>query len=192
MPGMVNQLDQESLAEAFSAHWERLRRGVYFRLDRRLQGRVDAEDVLQQSYLEASKRLAAYKPEGEHSLFIWLRLIVQQTLVDIHRQHLQTSKRDAKQEESLPRGYDSNAASNPLVGAMTSPSNAAIRDENAANIQAAMQDMDGMDQEILALRHFEELSNLEVAEVLGLSPTAASNRYVRALQRLKKVLGGAS
>jgi len=79
-----------------------------------------------------------------------------------------------------------------LVGDQSSPSQAALREERRTLLEQAIEQMDPIDREVLALRHFEELSNGEVAEILGLQPTAASNRYIRALERLKQILGAQS
>ena len=184
--------DLECLAELFSRHRDRLWRMVHFRLDPKLQGRVDADDVLQEAYLAASNRLQHIFDESPSSAFIWLRLIVNQTLIDVHRRHLGARMRDAAREISLEAGRYTLAASSSiaiqLAGSLTSPSRAAMREEACFQIEQALAEMDPMDREVLVLRHFEELSNSEVAEVLGIQQKAASIRYVRALGRLKKGL----
>ena len=192
--GRLRDGGEKALAELFSQHRERLKRMVGFRLDRRLWGRVDASDVLQEAYLDAVKRVHHYLDNPTMPFFVWLRLITGQRLIDVHRQHLGAQMRDADQEVSLNRGGVPHASSMclaaHLVGHLTSPSQAAIRAETMAELQQALDGMDPMDREILALRHFEELSNNEAAEVLGLQKSAASNRYVRALRRLKETLSG--
>ncbi len=184
--------DPRALATAFSMYRERLRRLVCFRLDRRLQGRVDADDVLQESYLEASKRVEHYLQDPTASLFIWIRMIVMQTLIDLHRRHLVAQLRDAKREVSIQRLHSAQATSvalaAQLLGQLTSPSHAAMRREAAWQLESTLARMDPIDQEVLALRHFEELSNSEVAEVLGIQQKAASIRYVRAIKRLKHLM----
>lgn len=194
---VVNRLregGEQALAELFSHHRERLKRMVSFRLDRRLNGRVDASDVLQEAYLDAVKRVHHYLDDPSMPFFVWLRLVTGQRLVDVHRQHLGAQMRDVDQEVSLNRGMVPQASSlclaAHLVGHLTSPSQAAMREEMLARVQQAFEEMSPMDREILALRHFEELSNNEAAEVLGLQKAAASNRYVRALKRLKENLAG--
>jgi RNA polymerase sigma-70 factor (ECF subfamily) len=108
------------------------------------------------------------------------------------RRHLGTKMRGAAQEISLHRGAWPQASSvslaAQLLGAFTSPSRAVIRAETQLRVQGALNSMDPIDREVLALRHFELLTNGEVAQVLGLSKAAASNRYVRALKRLKEIL----
>jgi RNA polymerase sigma-70 factor, ECF subfamily len=183
--------DERALAALFTRNCERLKRMVRLRLDRRLSGRVDASDVLQEAYLEAHKRLADYS-EKEMPFFLWLRLVTGQKLTDVHRQHLGAKMRDAGLEVSLYQGALPQASSvslaAQLLGRLTSPSVAAVRAEMQLKLQEALNGMDPLDREVLALRHFEELSNSEVAAVLGLTKTAASNRYLRALKRLKAIL----
>ncbi len=184
--------DEHALADAFSHHRERLWRMINFRLDRRLLGRVDADDVLQESYLSASQRIQHFLEEESMSLFIWLRLIASQTLIDVHRRHLGAQMRDANREVSMQGGRHPHATSislaAQLLGQITSPSQAAVRAEMSVQLEEALDSMEQIDQEVLALRHFEELTNSEVAEVLNIQQKAASIRYVRAVARLKKVL----
>ena len=184
--------DEHALAELFSYHRERLWRTVHFRLDRRLSGRVDPDDVLQEAYLNAAARARHFTDDTPTSFFIWLRMIVNQTLIDLHRLHLGAQMRDAAREVSIHRGSlahtTSTALAAQLAGGLTSPSGAAVREETARQLEQALQDMDPTDREVLALRHFEELTNGEAAQVLGIKQKAASIRYVRALRRLKKTL----
>ncbi len=182
---------QQVLAEQFSQHRQRLWSTVNFRLDRRLIGRVDADDVLQEAYLDALQRINHYLKRPDVSLFVWLRSIVTQTLIDVHRRHLGAQMRDAGREVSLRGAYTqatSISLAAHLLGRFTSPSQAAVRGEQIEQLQQALDQMSEVDQEVVALRHFEELTNKEVAEVLGLTQKAASIRYVRALARLKDFL----
>jgi len=184
--------DQQALADLFARYRDRLRRMVKLRLDRRLQGRVDASDVLQDAYLDVANRAADYAANPTMPFFLWLRLLTGQRLLMVHRQHLGTKMRDVGQEVSLYRGALPQASSvslaAQLLGRMTSPSLAAVRAEMQLKLQEALNSMDPIDREVLTLRHFEELSSGETAAVLGLQKAAASNRYIRALKRLKEVL----
>lgn len=186
--------DEQALAELFSVHRERLRRMVEFRLDRRLQGRVDASDILQEAYIDASQRVHHYAEKPEMSFFVWLRQITTQRLIDVHRRHLDAQKRDARQEVSIHFGNlgatTSASIAAELIGHLASPSQLAMRAELLDQMEDALESMDPMDREVLAMRHFEELTNNETAQVLGITKSAASNRYVRALSRLKAVLEG--
>ena len=183
--------DREALAMLFSQHRERLWRMVSFRMHPRLSGRVDPEDVLQDAYLAAVQRLGHYRAESAMSPFIWIRMIVMQTLTDVHRHHLGTQMRDAGREVPVPGWHNPQTTSASLaavlMGRFTSPSQAAARAEMSDQVERAIAEMDPLDQEVLALRHFEELSNSEVAEVLGIQQKAASIRYVRAIKRLKGI-----
>lgn len=183
--------EASALAELFAEHRPRLWRMVHFRLSGQLSGRVDADDVLQEAYLAAAKRIEHYAKDGFTSPFLWLRVVAQQTLVDVHRRHLGAAKRDAGREVSLHGRYPQATSASlalHLVGDWTSPTRAAARGELLDKVQAAIASLNPLDQEILALRHFEELTNTEVAQSLGIEPKAASIRYVRAIQRLKEVL----
>jgi RNA polymerase sigma-70 factor (ECF subfamily) len=188
----IRRGDEKALAEAFSIHRPRLWRMVNFRLDGRLAGRVDPDDVLQEVWLAAVRRLEHYGRDLRASPFVWLRMIVQQTLIDIHREHLGAQMRDAGREVSISGAPSSQATSVSLamhlVGDWTSPSHAAVRNELLALVEKAIESMDPIDREVLALRHFEELTNTEVSEVLDIQPKAASIRYVRAIRRLKAIL----
>jgi RNA polymerase sigma-70 factor (ECF subfamily) len=184
--------DQQVLADVFARYRDRLRRMVQLRLDRRLQGRVDASDVLQDAYLDMARRAADYAANPTMPLFLWLRFLTGQRLLMVHRQHFGAKMRDVGQEVSLYRGALPQASSvslaAQLLGRMTSPSLAAVRAEMQLKLQEALNAMDPIDREVLTLRHFEELSNSETAAVLGIQKAAASNRYIRALKRLKDVL----
>jgi RNA polymerase sigma-70 factor, ECF subfamily len=184
--------DSSALATLFARYRERLRRMIHLRLDRRLTGRVDASDILQEVYLEARMRMAAGGADPNLPFFLWLRLVTGQKLTDLHRRHLGTRMRDAGLEISLHRGAMPAASSASLaaqlLGTLTSASQAAVRAEHRLIVQEALNGMDPIDREILVLRHFEYLSNDEAALALGMKRSAASQRYVRALKRLKDVL----
>ncbi len=194
-PKLIERLRNDGdqvLAEAFAANRERFWYLVTFRIDRRVAARIDADDVLQEAYVAATKRLPHYLKQPDFSLFVWLRLIVSQTLIDVHRRHLGAEMRSVGREISLGGPKFPQSTSESLAGqialSQTSPSGAAMRDEAAASLERAIEQMSQLDQETIALRHFEGLTNSEAAEVLGISVTAASNRYVRALSRLKEIL----
>lgn len=175
-------------------HQERLCRMVAFRLDPRLRARIDAADVVQEAFLEAAAHRQDYlRLEPAVPLFLWLRGVVSNKLLELHRHHLGTRMRDAGREVSLHCGGSlrddtSGALAAHLSGQYTRPSMAAAREEVRARLEQALSGMDTMDREVLALRHFEQLSNAEAAQVLGIQERAAAKRYLRALQRLKDIL----
>jgi RNA polymerase sigma-70 factor (ECF subfamily) len=165
---------------------------VALRLDRRLQGRIDPSDVIQETYIEASRRLAAYLKEPAMPFFLWLRFLAGQKLLELHRRHLGAQQRAAGREVAFYRGRlpetTSAALAAQLLGRNTRPSEAAMRAEMKRRLQDALNSMEPLDREVLALRHFEQLSNVETAQVLEIQESAASKRYLRALKRLKEVL----
>lgn len=195
MPVLVDQVihgNRQALGRLFDHYRDRLWRIINFRIDQRLQGRVDPDDVLQESYLAAEQRIEHFLHDSPQGFFIWLRLICNQTLVDVHRRHLGTQARNAGRDRSLQSGWTSQSTSFSLsfrlLGHMTSPSQAALRAELSEQLHLALETMGTLDREVLALRHFEELTNSETARVLGLTEQAASARYVRAVSRLRQVL----
>src|SRR6516165_2765418 len=135
--------DESALAALFDGYRDRLRRMIRLRLDRRLSGRVDSSDVLQEAYLDVRKRLAEYARDPASMPFhLWLRLIAGQRLADVHRFHLGSQMRDAGMEVSLHRGpfpqADSISLAAQLLGKMTSASKAAIRAEHKLIVQEAL------------------------------------------------------
>jgi RNA polymerase sigma-70 factor (ECF subfamily) len=182
---------QQALADALALHAERLQRILDLRLDPRLAGRVDAADVLQEAFLEACKRLPRYLDDPRVSVFIWLRGVTLDTLIHVHRRHL-AEMRDAGRDVPLQGRWGPQASSISMAGwliaDLTSPSQAAVRDETARKIEEVLGAMDEIDREVLILRHFEQLSNDEVASVIGVKKAAASRRYMRALARFREVV----
>jgi RNA polymerase sigma-70 factor (ECF subfamily) len=184
--------DGAALASLWQRHCPRLRRMIQLRLDRRLRRRVDPSDILQEAYIDLAARLPDYARERPMPIFLWIRLVATQRLIQVYRRHLGTAQRDAGREISLHNGPLPQASSASLaaqlLGHFTSASQAAARAEQRLRLEEAINTMDAIDREIIALRHFEELSNGEAAAVLGLSTAAASRRYVRALTRLQAFL----
>jgi RNA polymerase sigma-70 factor (ECF subfamily) len=184
--------DRNALDDLFERYRDRLRRMVQLRLDRRLQARIDASDVIQDAYVEIVDRLDEYLRDRRLPFFLWLRLVVGERLMKLHRHHLGTQMRDAGREVSLYRGAlpaaSSAALAGQLLGKHTSPTQAAVRAERILRLQEALNTLDPVDREILSLRHFEELTAAEAAQVLDITESAAAKRYLRALKRLKEIL----
>ena len=191
-PGPGDGGGEPDLVGLFTRSRERLRRMVQLRLDRRLQGRVDPSDVLQDAFLDVTRRAPEYLANPSMPPYLWLRFLTEQRLVALHRHHLKAKIREAGQEISLHQGGLPQASSASLaallLGHLTSPTLAARRAEMQLRLQEALNGMEPIDREVLTLRHFEELSNEEVAHVLQLSKQAASKRYVQALKRLRAIL----
>jgi RNA polymerase sigma-70 factor (ECF subfamily) len=186
------QGDPEQFGARLQHYRPRLLRMVSLRLDPRLHGRIDPSDVIQETFLEASARLAEYLRQPTMPFFLWLRFLAGQKLVTLHRRHLGVKMRDAAREVALAGGRRPETSSAvlaaELAGRLPSPSEAAVRAELRARLQEALGGMEPLDREVLALRHFEQLSWAETAQVLGTTEGAASKRYVRALKRLRAIL----
>jgi RNA polymerase sigma-70 factor (ECF subfamily) len=187
--GQAASLCNEDLAAAFHQNRQRLTQMVRLRMDGRLQGRLDVSDVLQDAFVECLRRLPEYRAKPVLPLFLWIRFLTGQKLTDLQRAHLGAKMRAAGQEVSanFPDASSISLAAQ-LMGKLTSPSQAAVRAENQHRIRQALEAMDPIDREVLALRHFEMLTNEETSQVLGLRKSAASNRYIRALRRIKAIL----
>jgi RNA polymerase sigma-70 factor (ECF subfamily) len=179
----------QALMQQFRA---RLRRMVALRLDRRLQGRVDPSDVIQESLIDAARRLPEFAKNPSVPFVVWLRRLTGQRLMEQHRRHLGAQARDVSRDISIyhgafPEATTADLAAN-LMGEFSSPSQAAIRIEQTRRLQEALDSLEPIDREILVLRHFEQLTNGEASQVLDLDKSTASKRYIRAMVRLKDVL----
>jgi RNA polymerase sigma-70 factor (ECF subfamily) len=181
----------KALAEMYQQHRGRLRRMVELRIDPRLMKRIDADDVLQEGFVDISKRLDDYLADPSMPVFVWMRFLVAQQLAAVQRWHFQRQKRDPRREEPVVPAkptMDSGEMAREFSGSLTSPSQAAQRNELTERMRELLDTMEVADREILVLRHFEELTNAEAAAELGLTPGAASKRYIRALSKLKGVV----
>jgi RNA polymerase sigma-70 factor, ECF subfamily len=184
--------DAGALGPLLEWHRPRLRLMVRLRLDRRLQTRVDPSDVLQEAFLEASSRLDEFVRNPAVPFYHWLRSITAQQLMAAYRRHCATQGRDVRREISPRLGLlpatDSAAIAAHFVACSTSPSGVAMQAELKDQLEKALNELEGVDREIIVLRHFEGLTNGEAAQVLDLKPSAACNRYIRALERLRQTL----
>jgi RNA polymerase sigma-70 factor (ECF subfamily) len=181
------------LGELFDAYRDRLRGVVMLRLDPRMRGRVDPSDVIQEAFVEAQQRLGDYLNDPKMAPYLWIRFLTVQRLQILYRHHMEAKQRDARREVSLDVPAPAEASSANLAAwimdSQTTPSEALQRAEQQLQLQQALERMDPSEREVLALRHFEQLGNPEAAEVLGVSPGAASQRYYRALKKLREALG---
>ena len=183
---------QDAVAELFARYRDKLLRMIALRIDCRLLSKVDSEDVLQEAFVTAARRIGDYLDCPSVPVFVWLRQITAQILVDTHRRYLGAQKRDVRQEVTLWRAEGTGTSSAFLVthlaDSLTSPSQCAVRHELLAAMSTALQQLGETDREVLVLRHLEELSNHEVAEILEIDKYAASKRYLRALARLRSAM----
>jgi len=185
--GRLDSGDPEALGELLELHRHRLKAMVQLRMDRRMKGRIDASDVIQEASLEAATRLPEFVEKRPMPFFLWLRFLVGEQLIVQQRRHLGAAKRDARREISLFNrlpGASTALLAARLMGSLTAPSEAAVRAENRLEVEEALNSMSDLDREIIALRHFEQLSRQEAAQLLGIQESACGKRYVRAMRRL--------
>jgi len=182
----------QSFERLFDEYRPKLARMVVLRLDARIVGKVDVDDVLQDAFVAAARRIDDFLACPNVPLFVWLRQITSQVLVDVHRRYLGTRMRDVRREVGQGAEAPPSASSPMLVAqladSLTTPSQFAVRNEMVDRLRLALEDLPETDREVLLLRHLEELSNNEVAEILGIDKYAASKRYLRALGRLRNVM----
>ena len=189
--------DADAWGALLAGHQNRLLGVAAFRLDGRLRGRLDAADVVQEAYVAATARQAEFFGQSPRQpLFLWLRWMVGNTLLELRRHHLGAQMRDARRETPADRpaegapGDDGTRAAlvAQLTCGVTGPATAAGREDVKARLNDALGRMDPTDREVLALRHFEQLTSAEAALVLGIQERAAAKRYLRALERLRELL----
>lgn len=190
----AQQGDSAAVGQLLDRHREALRQMVRLRLDRKLAQRVDASDVVQDVLLEASRRLTRYLDNPKMPFHLWLRHLAKDHMIDAHRKHRVAERRSVDREQPMHRPGTGDQSSLDLAAQLRdqelTPAAATIRRELQERFLAALDELDEDDREIMLMRHIEQLSNSEVAQALDLSQPAAGMRYVRALRRLRTVLGG--
>lgn len=181
--------ERDALGELFTNHQRRLEGLIALRIDPHLRGRIDPADVLQEAWLDVARRFDEWLAKPTMPLFVWLRFLTVQKLAELHRRH-GAQQRDVRREVPLHAGPSASTASlaERLAGSFSSPSQGMKRAELVSRVQQALDELDETDREVLVMRHFEELTNNEVAAALGITKAGASNRYVRALRRLRAAL----
>jgi RNA polymerase sigma-70 factor, ECF subfamily len=192
---LLNQAGQgqeEAVEKLLTQQREPIRRMIDLRLDRRVSARLDASDVAQEVLLEASRRLRDYLQNPVMPFHLWLRHIAEDHIIDAHRRHHQAKKRNVDREQPLVRPSLAGKSSVELAGQLLdperTPASAALQHELQQQLEAAIEALAGDDRDIILMRHFEQLSNQEIADYLGLTEAAASMRYLRAIRKLKAVL----
>jgi len=184
--------DADAVERLLGLHREPIRRMIANRLDPALAARLDASDVVQDVLLEAHRRLSDYLRQPTMPFLLWLRHIAKDHLIDAHRRHRLAQRRSLDREQPIVPGVLADHSSIELAGQLLdgepTPASAAIRQELQRRLERAINDLDDDDREIVLMRHGEQLSNQEVAGLLGLSEAAASMRYLRAVRRLRAAL----
>jgi RNA polymerase sigma-70 factor (ECF subfamily) len=188
--------DAEAVNRLLERHRDAVRRLVQMRLDQRIQRRVDVSDVVQEVFVEANRRLNDYVAQGQPMAFhLWLRQIAKDRIIDAHRRHRASAKRSVDREQAMnvPAGMDRSSMelAAQIVDPELTPAAAATQHEMAQRVEAAIAQLGDQDAEIILMRHYEHLSNQEIAQALGLTEPASSMRYLRAVRKLREVLGEA-
>jgi RNA polymerase sigma-70 factor (ECF subfamily) len=184
--------ESDAVNQLLDRHRQSLKRMVESRLSRGVAQRVDASDIVQDALVEASRRLDEYLRQPPMPFHAWLRQLCRDRLVDTFRRHL-ADKRNVGREQPIAAG---DASRSDLIaqlrdGGLT-PAAILMQQEFAEQYHAALAQLDDPSREILLMRHNEQLTNTQAAEVLGVKPPAAAMRYLRALRRLREVLGDPS
>lgn len=185
--------DREATDRLLARHREALRRMIALRLDRRIQQRVDASDIVQDVLVDADRRLATYLLDPTMPFHLWLRQMAKDRLIDAHRRHHASAKRSVAREQPMVALGGMEESTVQLIGELSdhelTPAAAATMHELQVRFEGAIGELPEQDQEIVLMRHFEHLSNQEIAQALGLTEPAASMRYLRAMRRLRTLLG---
>ncbi len=184
--------DVAAAGQLLDRHREALRRMIAMRLDQRIRRRVDASDVVQEVLVDASRRLAEYLENPAMPFHLWLRQIARDRLIDAHRRHRVSAKRSVDREQAMAVGGDMDRSTLELAAQLCdnqmTPAAAATMRELQERFEAALVDLSDQDRDIILMRHYEHLSNQEVAQILELTEPAASMRYLRAIRRLRVLL----
>jgi RNA polymerase sigma-70 factor (ECF subfamily) len=188
----VRQGDSSAINRLLERHRQAVHRMVQLRLDHKIRRRVDVSDVVQDVFVEANRRLREYLQDPKMPFHLWLRHIAQDRIIDAHRRHRGSAKRSVDQERVLfaPAGGDRSSIdlAAQLCDAQLTPAAAATQREMARRVESAIASLDDQDAEVIMMRHYEQLSNQEVAVALSLSEPASSMRYLRAIRRLRQLL----
>lgn len=186
--------DKSAMNRLMDRHRDAVRRMIQMRLDHAVARRVDASDVVQDVLMEASQRLNDYMQNPSMPFHLWLRQLAKDRIIDMHRRHRAAKRRSVDREQNLSGlGSDDQSAADLaalLKDAELTPAAAALRKEMEERFLVALDQLEENDREIVIMRHFEHLGNSEVAEALKLSAPAAGMRYLRAIRRLRELLGG--
>jgi RNA polymerase sigma-70 factor (ECF subfamily) len=183
--------DGAAREQLLQRHRRRLGRMVAVRFDPRLTARVDPSDVVQETLAEAAANLDRYLRERPLPFYPWLRQLAQRRLIELHRRHVQARRRSVTREVGPPGLPDNSALAlaDRLFARTSSPSAGLRRQERRDRVRAALAALPEPDREVLVLRILEALPTRETAAVLGISEVAVRSRQVRALDRLKGLLG---
>ncbi len=189
----ARQGDRAAVNRLLERHRVSLKKLIQLRLDRKIARRVDASDVVQDVLMEANTRLQDYLADPKMPFHLWLRQLAQDRMIDVYRRHRGAQRRSLDREQSIAAPQFSDQSGFDLMGQLAdhelTPAAASIRKELEARFVLALDQLEDEDREIVLMRHFEQLGNSEVADALGLSAAAAGMRHLRALRKLRAILG---
>lgn len=184
--------NSDAVEQLMDRHRDSLRQLIRMRLDRRIQTRVDVSDIVQDVLIEANRRLQTYLADPAMPFHLWVRHIARDRIIDAHRRHRGSARRSTDREQSFaaPAGSDQSSVflARELKASGKSPATEAIEKELARAVETAIADLDEMDAEVIIMRHYEQLTNQEVARALDLTEPAAGMRYIRAIRRLRDLM----
>ncbi len=187
----VRRGDGDAVNRLLERHRAAIRRMIDRRMDRVVQRRVDASDIVQDVLVEANRRLGEYLANPAMPFQLWLRHMARDRLIDAHRRHRVAATRSIDREVPLGGADTDESRAGPaadLADRELTPAAAATWHELERRFAAAVDELDEADRQIVLLKHFEHLSTAEAADVLGLSKPAAGMRYLRAMRRLRTLL----
>ncbi len=188
----AKQGDQGAVNQLIQRHRNALRHLIRMRLDKKIQRRVDASDIVQEVMIEASRRLQDYLENPAMPFHLWIRHIARDRIIDAHRRHRGSAKRSVDREQAMvvPGGFDKSSIelAGQLVDDEKTPAAATLEKELGRRVEQAITQLDEIDAEVIVMRHYEQLSNQEIAIALDLTEPAASMRYLRAVRRLRELM----
>jgi len=188
--------NDDDINQLMERHRNSLRRMVQMRLDQKIRRRVDVSDVVQDVMVEANRRLQDYLANPVLSFRLWLRQIAKDRIIDAHRRHRASAKRSVDREQQMAAHVGNDRSTIDLAAQFCdpelTPQAAAAQHELSKQVEEAITQLGDQDCEIIIMRHYEQLTNQEIAQALELSEPAASMRYLRAVRRLRELLGGDS
>lgn len=190
----ARQGDDDAINALIEHHRNALRHLVRMRLDRKIQRRVDVSDVVQDVLIEVNRRLKTYLENPVMPFHLWIRHIARDRIIDAHRRHRGSAKRSVDKEQPMviPGGFDQSSIilAAQLVDREKTPAASTMEKELARRVEQAITELDDLDAEVIVMRHYEQLTNQEIAQALELTEPAASMRYLRAVRRLRDMMQG--
>lgn len=187
--------EPDAMNRLMDRHRDALRQMVRMRMDRAIAQRVDASDVVQDVLIEANRRFEEYIQNPGAPFHLWLRQLAKDRMIDMHRRHRGAQRRSVDREQQMNVQFGDQSSLDlaaHLRDHELTPAAANIRRELEERFLAALERLSAEERDIILMRHYEHLGNSEVAQALGVTPPAAGMRYLRALRKLRSVLGDPS